>query len=76
MGGSNTQRKERQAYQCNGQATIEISRSARFTLLLLVRSCIFEVIPDCEMLCAFQESDIFEARCRSWTFYLRPRNCG
>jgi len=34
-------------HQCNGQATVEIPLSTRFTLLFLVRSCLFEVLLDC-----------------------------
>ena len=46
-GDSNTQRNERQACLCYGQATIETPRSARFTQLLLERSCLAESLPDC-----------------------------
>jgi len=46
MGDANTQLKERQVRKRNRQATIEIARSTRLTLLLLVRHCISEVLPD------------------------------
>ena len=47
MGDSNAQLKERHFHQCNGQATIDIPRSTRFILLLLVRSCLYKALPDC-----------------------------
>jgi len=49
MGKSNAQRQENQVHKCRGQAKIEIPRSTRSTLLLIVRSCIFEAFPDCEL---------------------------
>jgi len=49
MGDANTQRKERQVRCCNGEATMEIPRSTRFTLLLLVRNCLYEAFPDCTL---------------------------
>jgi len=52
MGDSNAQRQDRHFHQCNGQATIvtiEIPRSTRSTLLLLVRSSFFEALPDCAL---------------------------
>jgi len=40
MGDSTTQRKEREVRSSNGQAKI---------LLLLVRSCLIEALPDCAL---------------------------
>jgi len=47
MGDSNTQWKEGQVRKFNGQATVEISRSFKLALLLLVRHNIFEILADC-----------------------------
>jgi len=41
MGDSNTQWKEGQVRKCNGQETVEISRSFKLALLLLVRRNVF-----------------------------------
>jgi len=44
---ANTQRKEHQICTCNRQATIEITSSTTFTLLLPVRHHILQVLPEC-----------------------------
>jgi len=49
MRDSNAYRQDRHFYQCNGQTTIETLRSIRFTLLLLVLSCLFEALSDCAL---------------------------
>jgi len=48
MGDANTQGTGRQVRYCNRTAKIEIPRSTRFNLLVLVRSCIFDALPDFE----------------------------
>jgi len=40
-------RSGKNAKSASGEATTEILRSTRFTLLLLVHNCIFEALPDC-----------------------------
>jgi len=47
IGDANTQR--RQVHRYNRQATMEIHCSTRFTLLLLVCSCLFKALPDCAL---------------------------
>ena len=44
---ANTQRKEHQICTCNRQATIEITSSTTFTLLLPVLHHILQVLPEC-----------------------------
>jgi len=46
---TNTQRKGRQVCKCNGWATIEIPRSTRFTLLLLLHHHILEALSGCTL---------------------------